>query len=61
MVLTVIAVDRSVVVSSLILPPVCGVGAMFDPCFVVQYLVLFLVFHSPPWGRQNWLLCFKCL
>ena len=36
-------------------------GVVFDPCFVVQYLVLFLIFHSPPWGRQNWLLCFNCL
>ena len=60
-VLTVITVDSTVVVSSLILPSVGGVGAMFDPCFVVQYLVLFLGFNSPPWGRQNLLLCFNCL
>ena len=35
---------------------------VFGPCFVVQYLVLFLVLQSSRWGRERWLLktCFKC-
>ena len=37
-----------------------GVG-VFDTCIVVQYVVLFLVLQSSPWGRKSWLLNFYCL
>ena len=35
---------------------------VFGSCFVVQYLVSFLVLQSSCWGRERWLLksCFKC-
>ena len=29
---------------------------VFGPCFVVQYLVPFLVLQSIRWGRERWLL-----
>ena len=29
---------------------------VFGPCFVVQYLVAFLVLQSSRWGRERWLL-----
>ena len=28
---------------------------MFGPCFVMQYLVSFLVLQSSHWGRESWL------
>ena len=34
---------------------------MFDPCFVMQHLVSFLVLQSPYRGRESWLLYFNCL
>ena len=36
-------------------------GFKFDPCFVMQYLVTFLVFQSFFWGKDGWLLYFNCL
>ena len=38
------------------------VFVVFDPCFVVQYLVLFVVLQSSRWGRERWLFknCFQC-
>ena len=33
---------------------------MFGPCFVVYYLVSFLVLQSSRWGKENWLLYFNC-
>ena len=34
---------------------------VFDPCFVVQYLMLFLVLESSHWGRESWSLNFNCV
>ena len=34
---------------------------VFETCIVVQYVVLFLVLQSFPWGRESWLLNFYCL
>ena len=47
----------SVVVDSLfIVAPIVCVFFVFGPCFVVQYLVSFLVLQSSRWGRERWLL-----
>ena len=47
-----------VVVDSLFIvaPIVCVFFCVFGPCFVVQYLVSFLVLQSSRWGRERWLL-----
>ena len=34
---------------------------LFRPCFVMQYLMSFLVLQSFRCGRESWLLCFYCL
>ena len=34
---------------------------MFGPCFVLLYLVSFLVLQSYLYGRERWLLYFNCL
>ena len=34
---------------------------MFDPCFVMQYVVSFLVMQSSCRGRESWLLYFNRL
>ena len=34
---------------------------MFEPCFVIQRFVSFLVFQSFRWGQESWLLDFYCL
>ena len=34
---------------------------MFGLCFVVYYLVSFLVLQSSRWGRESWLLYLNCL
>ena len=52
-----------VVVDSLFaIAPIACRFFVFGPCFVVQYLVSFLVLQSSHWGRERWLLknCFKC-
>ena len=33
---------------------------MFGPCFVVQYLVSFLVLQSSRWRRDSWFIDFYC-
>ena len=38
---------------------VCG-SFVFGPCFVLQYLVSFLVLLSSRWGRESWLLYSYC-
>ena len=35
----------------------CLLGVMFGPCFVMQYLVTFLVLQASPWGSESWSLC----
>ena len=42
------------------LPLVCG-GSVFGPCFVLHYLVSFLILQSFGWGRESWPLYFSCL
>ena len=34
---------------------------MYGPCFVMKYLVSFLVLQSPRLRRESWLLYFYCL
>ena len=47
----------SVVFDSLLIVAtiVCGCFALC-PCFVLQYIVSFLVLQSSGWGRESWLL-----
>ena len=47
----------SVVVDSLFIVAtiVCGCF-VFCPCFVVQYIMSFLVLQSSRWGKESWLL-----
>ena len=54
------AVMLLLIICLLLLPLFCG-GFLFGPCFVVQYLVSFLVFQSHFWGRASWMLYFNCL
>ena len=55
-------VGGSVVVDSLfIVASVILWGFVFGPCFVMQYLVSYLVFQSSPRGRECWLLYFNCV
>ena len=52
----------SVVVDSFLIfaTIVCDVF-VFEPCFVGQYLVSFLVLQPSHWRRENWKLYFTCL
>ena len=34
---------------------------VFDPCYVLLLVVLFLVSRSPCWARESWLLYFICV
>ena len=34
---------------------------MFGLCFVMHYLVSYLVLQSSRWGREGWLLYFNCV
>ena len=55
--------SKAVVDSLLIVAPIVLVGFVFGTCFVMQYLVFFLVLQSSCWGRESWLLyfiAFKC-
>ena len=36
-------------------------GSMCDPCFVMQYLVSFIVLHSSRCRRESKLLYFNCM
>ena len=49
------AVDSVIVVN-----PIVCVGSMLGLCFVVQYLVSFLVLQSSWWGRER-VCCFTII
>ena len=38
---------------------VCG-SFVFGPCFIMQYLLSFIVMQSPRRERESWLLNFSC-
>ena len=44
----------------IVAPILCG-GSVFGPCFVMQYLVSFLVLQSSSRERESWLPSFSCL
>ena len=45
-----------------LIPDICTLTYfVFDPCFVRQYLISFLVSQSSHWKRENWLLYLTCL
>ena len=56
-----VVIHSNVVVLLLFIHCYCCWGSVFGPCFVVLYLVPFLVLQSSWRGRESWFLYFHCL